>query len=298
MKIRKALYRAKVYFKYLYNSLIDNKNKKRIKPPIIKSIDETIDKIAADKCSVSRFGDGEFKLMQGHDLPFQNYSALLAARLMEIHKSREKNHLVCLPDVYKSLKAYRYAAKLYWTGFMIKYRAAWSSIMDKDKIYYNSFITRLYIDYKDKSRCNAWFNSLKRTWKGRDIVIIEGEKSMLGTGNDLFANAKSLERILAPSENAFLKYDEILSEAKKLPRHKLILIALGPTATVLAYDLYKEGYQAIDIGHVDIEYEWFLLRAAKKIKIENKYTNEAFQGSEVKELKNEKYLSEIIKIIQ
>ena len=27
------------------------------------------------------------------------------------------------------------------------------------------------------------------------------------------------------------------------------LLALGPTATVLAYDLCKMGYQAVDIGH-------------------------------------------------
>jgi hypothetical protein len=36
---------------------------------------------------------------------------------------------------------------------------------------------------------------------------------------------------------------------------KLILIALGPTATVLAYDLAKKGYQAIDIGHLPSCYE-------------------------------------------
>ena len=44
----------------------------------------------------------------------------------------------------------------------------------------------------------------------------------------------------------------------------IILIALGPTATVLAYDLSKRGYQAIDVGHIDIEYEWFLNNASKK----------------------------------
>ena len=45
---------------------------------------------------------------------------------------------------------------------------------------------------------------------------------------------------------------------QKLSKNKLILIALGPTATVLSYDLYKLGYHVIDIGHADIEYEWFL----------------------------------------
>lgn len=35
-------------------------------------------------------------------------------------------------------------------------------------------------------------------------------------------------------------------------------ILLDPTATVLAYDLAVQGFQAVDINHVDVEYEWFL----------------------------------------
>ena len=34
-----------------------------------------------------------------------------------------------------------------------------------------------------------------------------------------------------------------------------------------ACDLYNLGYQAIDIGHIDIEYEWFLRNATKNIKV-------------------------------
>ena len=33
--------------------------------PIIKTIDETLDKIISDKCSIARFGDGEFNIMNG-----------------------------------------------------------------------------------------------------------------------------------------------------------------------------------------------------------------------------------------
>ena len=64
---------------------------------------------------------------------------------------------------------------------------------------------------------------------------------------------------------------------------------------MLAYDLYKEGYQAIDIGHVDIEYEWFLRKATKKIKIESKYVTEVKEGREnIQEVKDEKYKNEIV----
>ena len=43
----------------------------------------------------------------------------------------------------------------------------------------------------------------------------------------------------------------------------LILISLGPTATVLAYDLSKTGVQAIDIGHITNMYDRLVYGKAK-----------------------------------
>ena len=85
------------------------------------------------------------------------------------------------------------------------------------------------------------------------------------------------------------KYDEILSTLKQESKDSLIILALGPTATILAYDLAKEGYQALDLGHIDIEYEWFKMKSAEKVKISNKYTNEVTGGEEVLEYKNNEY---------
>lgn len=93
---------------------------------------------------------------------------------------------------------------------------------------------------------------LKKIKDDRDIVFIEGEFSRLGVGNDLFDNAKSIKRILAPVTNAYVCYDKIIQQAKLLDKNVLILLALGATATCLAYDLCREGYQSIDIEHVDI----------------------------------------------
>ena len=53
------------------------------------------------------------------------------------------------------------------------------------------------------------------------------------------------------------------------------MAALGPTATILAYDLAKDNYWTIDIGHIDIEYIWFLKKATEKIAIEGRHVNEA-----------------------
>ena len=77
-----------------------------------------------------------------------------------------------------------------------------------------------------------------------------------------------------------------------------MLLALGPTSTALSYDLYKLGYQVIDVGHIDIEYEWFLRKAKKRIPISNKYVNEV-NGNKYKSgnFNDSKYYKEIISII-
>jgi hypothetical protein len=66
------------------------------------------------------------------------------------------------------------------------------------------------------------------------------------------------------------------------------------TATVLARDLAHAGFQAIDLGHIDIEYEWMLRNATEKIAIPGKYTNEVVGGNQVEDIKDEKYLSQIV----
>ena len=96
-------------------------------------------------------------------------------------------------------------------------------------------------------------------WKNRDVIIFEGQEARLGVANDLLDGARSISRIIfCPVKNAFNKYDQILSAFDEINSDVLILAALGPTATVLAYDLCKKGYQAVDIGYIGDEYECFL----------------------------------------
>jgi len=120
----------------------------------------------------------------------------------------------------------------------------------------------------------GYFSYVKKIWSARDVVIVEGRYTRFGVGNDLLSNSNSVLRILCPERNAYDCYEKILSVCKKQDKDVLFLVALGPTATVLAYDLCNDGFQAIDIGHLDIEYEWFLNNADRKSVVANKYVNE------------------------
>jgi glycosyltransferase family protein len=262
--------------------------------PRVESIPDTIAYIYANKASISRYGDSEFLyIIDKISLPYQVYDPELGRRLQEVLVSNEPNHLVGLPIGYHSLHNLIDDSKLFWRSQIVWTYPRLRKYLDVNKTYYNASMTRVYVTFDDKSECPQIFASLMKLWEGRKVLIIEGEKSRLGVGNDLFSRALKVERVLAPMHHAFARYNELIQEARKSDLDTLVLLALGPTATVMAYDLAKAGYQAIDIGNVDIEYEWFLRGATSKVKIPGKYTSEAVGGRNVEDVEDQLYLSQI-----
>ena len=164
-----------------------------------------------------------------------------------------------------------------------------------DKEYYNAYISRPYVIYphNEIDRAKERFDDLKRIWAGRNVLLIEGSSTRMGVGNDLFTNTESIQRMIAPNENAYRVYNEIYHAALQYGQNKLILIALGPTATVLAYDLAKAGYWALDIGHLDLEYEWFLKGKGYSY-VPCKYNNEMLGDTTVIDIQDEEYEKSII----
>jgi len=71
------------------------------------------------------------------------------------------------------------------------------------------------------------------------------------------ANDMGMEFATATLHNSFY-FRKILDGCRKFPKDRLFLLSLGVTAKFLAEDLYRDGYRVIDIGNLDMEYEWFL----------------------------------------
>lgn len=268
------------------------------KVPKVASIRETILYILDTGCSVSRFGDAEMKVIHQDNIGYQTNSNELTLKLLDVLNKPIPNHITCLIDAFDNLAQYDDHHKKFLRWHLSYYRKIWYQYLLKDRQYYNAFISRCYLMYKDKSHAGEYFDMLKQIWAGKNILLVEGLKSRLGVGNDLFADCKQIKRILGPQLGAFSKYDDILTEVLRYPADKwLVILALGPTATVLAYDLAQKGYQAIDIGNVDTEYEWYKMGALTKVPIPNKYVHEAggFSGSE--DTIDKDYQSQIVKVI-
>lgn len=264
------------------------------KKPVVASVDDTINELVSNRYSIARFGDGEIKLVAGENISFQKATPFVTDKLRTVLSSDVDDLLIGIADIFGDRSRYSQKANKYWKDHLSKYRRVWYKYLIKNKNYYNASMTRQYISLKDHSQGITVYNNMKKIWDNRDVIFIEGEESRLGVGNDLFSNTKSIKRILGPSKQAFDKYEEILEEACKHSKDFLFLIALGPAATALAFDLHLKGYQAIDIGHVDIEYEWLIMNAQQKTPIKNKRVFEASFDEPVEDCLDEAYQSEII----
>lgn len=77
-------------------------------------------------------------------------------------------------------------------------------------------------------------------------MIVEGYKTRSGIGNDLYANSKSIQRILGPALSGFDKFDDIYQFIlTNVNRDKLVLLSFGITATVLAYKLAQKDIKRL-----------------------------------------------------
>lgn len=284
---------------------------KKLGLPLIMSIDETLEKIIKDKCSICRYGDGEFKLMDGDKIFFQENNTVLGKRLQEVIHSNQGNVLICIPTfldrrhsvidtnneltLTKEEKKRKKNATKYMDNILAERRSQWYKYFDMKRLYGNSLVSRFYAEVYDDQKSTRWIEKWKQVWAGRKLLIIEGELTRLGVGNDLFDNAANIRRVLCPNKSAFSVYATILKNILEVhEKNELVLIALGPTATVLAYDLAIKGIQALDVGHIDIEYEWFLRKDRTHKKIEGKFVSEAQGGSEVSEINEQAYITQIV----
>ena len=298
LKIYDKLYYVPKRIVDFFFSILNFLISKTQKPPKVMGIDETMDYIIRNRPSIARFGDGEIKLANGTDISFQNASPELTRRMREVLAADDEEFLPCILSFFDYDPEATEYTNNHWKKHMSRYRHVWYRYTKPEIYYGNSFISRFYIEMQNKELAEERFKKLKQFWDGRNVIIVEGEQSRIGIGNDLFDNVRSVKRILCPVRDAFDSYDKIFNTAKKYGNDDvLFILAVGPTATVLAYDLFKCGFQALDVGHADIEYEWFLAGATEKQPVKNKFVNEAGQGKGVGDIDDKEYLAEIVERI-
>ena len=191
---------------------------------------------------------------------FQKTSTKLKEELRRVLEADIDRLMVCVPIYLSNANQFRLLnpkSQLFWYKYLKK-QHSWP-----------------YMDTLENSSASYVFEQFKKIFFGRKIVIIEGSQTRFGVGNDLLAGAQSVSRIIAPAVNAHDSYPEIKRQAEQLAfKEVLFIVCLGPTAKILTLELTQKGYQTLDLGHLDIEYEWFRRGVKEKILIPGKYVNE------------------------
>lgn len=269
-KIKKVIYKIYIEIFYYFYKII-------YKYPKVYTIDETLNFIIKNKVSVSRFGDGELHMIDNFgDIGFQKSNEKLSYRLKEVLTSQNKDCIVCLPFPLYSINGYTKKSQYFWKASVVQHYRRYKKYLDINKTYHNSFISRPYMDYVDKFTTGIYFEKFKSLWLDKKVLIVEGNLTKLGVGNDLFYNVNKIDRIITLNKNVFNLYDKLFQEiALVIQNYDLVLLALGPTASVLALDLAHFKVQVVDIGHIDVEYMWYKNSNLEKVAIQGKFVNEA-----------------------
>ena len=208
---------------------------------------ETLERVRRDRLSLARFGDGELLLSLNPNTRnlSQQGSPELQADLQAVLRRdgyEDAPLLVCLPGLSAG----------YYHSYWAKFWPVVKPLLDLSYTYGDTSVSRetLFLLDPEKGRL-AW----RSVWDGKDVCYVIGRRSRFEPLDVLFDGVTSSRIVYSQPTDAYADVPRLLEEiAATVPRETLVLLALGPAATILAARLSRLGYWALDIGHVDNTY--------------------------------------------
>ena len=212
-------------------------------PKVVNELD-TIDFILNNKVSIARYGDGELKLCNGKAAKSQEPDPFICQKLREILVEKNDRCIVGIPNI--ATRELPDEKRRFWTQYL---QPKYTQFYDFGRKYFSSFITRP--DSAPSIGDAAYWNKVKSLWAGRHVVLIQGVDTNFDKTNTFFDTSVSKTVLRGPARDAYREHSDIIKKVvKTIPTDFLIVLALGPTATVMAWDLSLLGYQALDLGHI------------------------------------------------
>lgn len=213
----------------------------------ILNIEDTINFVLNTKKSVIRLGDGEFNIIAGKDIMYQEYSDELKYELVDIienyiHNSDNVNYILCMPGDFFKCNGIRLLKKRVYISSWSLSRYIFKKKYDRDVVYGDAFLF---------GKGNEIM--YKKTWENSGIknIIFVHNSELYG---EKFENRYGIrtDSIIIPSKNSFDSRTQILGQIIESAKGKLdllILISAGPCAKYLVKQLALNGFWAIDTGH-------------------------------------------------
>lgn len=201
--------------------------------------EETLDAVLGG-ASITRFGDGEFKLAHGSRIKSQKADPELQQALLQILHT-EGPWITAIP---------RYIPNTpkgdYWKDFLNR---PWvKAMLHSSRTYGSALITRP--DSAPHIMRPEYFKKITQIWQGRRVCFIWGgsTKSIMPW---MLRDAEHLDIITTSGRHAWADRDRILRMLDALQeKPEVCILTLGPTATALVPEIHMRGIQAVDLGHI------------------------------------------------
>lgn len=212
----------------------------------VLSENSAIEKIG-EGYSLSRFGDGELKMIwrKASINKLQDYDTALQEKLLRVFTAPLKKLLIGIPN------------PLCDRSWIDQFTETFEEFIAdkpalKESTFVSAFFSRPSIVSLDSE---LYFEQVKRLWKGKEVVLINFNPSLLT--HYLFDDSAA-HFIWILRSNCFSEYKQILKACRSYyGEKKLFLVSAGPTASCLAYDLTRDGEQCVDIGQIALEHSLF-----------------------------------------
>ena len=217
--------------------------------PRVVSETETLDAVLAGK-SLTRYGDGEFRLAMGGAKNISQVAhPLLRRELTDILVTRQIFCLVAIPDMNQ-------LSPKWW--FWKKYEHTYPRMLDHKITYYSQFITRP--DSAPVIDVPEFYDRMEGLWRDKEVVLVRGSERSLVEGKGTMQLARQVHPVLCARRDAYAEIDRVEKDVVRLGVQRVLLCA-GAMATVLTYRLAKRGFHAIDLGHIGFLWRYYQRRA-------------------------------------
>lgn len=188
--------------------------------------------------SIARFGDGEFKMMDGAGYVREPPNKRLAAELRSVLR---RPHPKCL----RGIPTFDPRSPKFPTWQ--KHIGRFTRLMKRTHgDFYSAFISRP--DSAPWIRTKEFAQELATLWKGKRIgVLCEEESGMLRALEAEGWQPSAKYHVVCPSHKAYYHIDTF-ERVFVHDNPEIVILNCGMTATCLANRLAKRGIQAIDFG--------------------------------------------------
>lgn len=203
--------------------------------PLVYNEMETIFKLQQG-FSISRFGDGEFKMMDGAGYVREPPNKKLAHELRSILRKPPKGLIRGIPTMDPAGPKFQT-----WRKHLNRFEHALAGTKGP---FYSAFISRP--DSAPWIRTREFAEEFVKVWAGKRVAVLCEETSKSITL--VKQTTATWWHVVCPRYEAYAEINDFEDTIAHLVKPEVAILSCGMTATCLAARLARRGIQAIDFG--------------------------------------------------